>query len=153
VGVTYGAGLRAAEVVSLKVLDIDSKRMVIRVEQGKGRKDRYGCCLRICSNCCAPGGAWGILVGRGEIIIDVVMEKPVEHSQEIFGRDASTFSGGLPDFCDPTTNVLAASPTARTVQQKNHVIGAAKQCRWKAETERLGGFYIEDQLDFYRLLD
>jgi integrase/recombinase XerD len=36
----YGAGLRAAEVVSLKVSDIDSKRMIIRVEQGKGRKDR-----------------------------------------------------------------------------------------------------------------
>ena len=39
--VAYGAGLRAAEVVSLKINDIDSKRMVIRVEQGKGRKDRY----------------------------------------------------------------------------------------------------------------
>ncbi len=37
----YGAGLRASEVVSLKVSDIDSERMVIRVEQGKGRKDRY----------------------------------------------------------------------------------------------------------------
>src|SRR5712672_4041157 len=39
--VAYGAGLRATEVISLKVSDIDSKRMVIRVEQGKGRKDRY----------------------------------------------------------------------------------------------------------------
>jgi integrase/recombinase XerD len=39
--VAYGAGLRASEVVSLKVSDIDSTRMVIRVEQGKGRKDRY----------------------------------------------------------------------------------------------------------------
>src|SRR5712672_2759468 len=39
--VAYGAGLRAAEVVSLKIGDIDSKRMIIRVEQGKGRKDRY----------------------------------------------------------------------------------------------------------------
>lgn len=39
--VAYGAGLRANEVISLKISDIDSKRMVIRVEQGKGRKDRY----------------------------------------------------------------------------------------------------------------
>jgi integrase len=39
--VAYGAGLRAAEVVALKVSDIDSERMVIRVEQGKGRRDRY----------------------------------------------------------------------------------------------------------------
>jgi integrase/recombinase XerD len=38
--VAYGAGLRAAEVVSLKASDIDSKLMLIRVEQGKGRKDR-----------------------------------------------------------------------------------------------------------------
>ena len=39
--VAYGAGLRASEVVHLKVTDIDSARMVIRVEQGKGRRDRY----------------------------------------------------------------------------------------------------------------
>jgi site-specific recombinase XerD len=39
--VAYGAGLRASEIISLKVTDIDSARMVIRVEQGKGRKDRY----------------------------------------------------------------------------------------------------------------
>jgi integrase/recombinase XerD len=37
----YAAGLRLSEVVALKVGDIDSKRMVIRVEQGKGSKDRY----------------------------------------------------------------------------------------------------------------
>jgi len=39
--VAYGAGLRAMEVVALKIADIDSKRMLIRVEQGKGRKDRH----------------------------------------------------------------------------------------------------------------
>jgi len=39
--VAYGAGLRASEVVSLKVSDIDSQRMTLRIEQGKGSKDRY----------------------------------------------------------------------------------------------------------------
>jgi integrase/recombinase XerD len=39
--VAYGAGLRASEVVGLKVSDVDSKRMVLRVDQGKGHKDRY----------------------------------------------------------------------------------------------------------------
>ena len=37
----YAAGLRSSEAVSLRPVDIDSRRMVIRVEQGKGRKDRY----------------------------------------------------------------------------------------------------------------
>jgi integrase/recombinase XerD len=37
----YAAGLRVSELVNLKNTDIDSKRMVIRVEQGKGQKDRY----------------------------------------------------------------------------------------------------------------
>jgi len=39
--VAYGAGLRASEVIALKVGDVDSHRMTLRVEQGKGRKDRY----------------------------------------------------------------------------------------------------------------
>jgi site-specific recombinase XerD len=39
--VAYGAGLRVSEVAFLKVSDIDSKRMMLRIEQGKGRKDRY----------------------------------------------------------------------------------------------------------------
>ena len=39
--VAYGAGLRASEVIALKVGDIDSQRMTLRIEQGKGRKDRY----------------------------------------------------------------------------------------------------------------
>jgi len=37
----YGAGLRVSEAVALKVSDIDGKRRLIRVEQGKGQKDRY----------------------------------------------------------------------------------------------------------------
>jgi len=39
--VAYGAGLRVSEVTALKVGDIDSKRMLLRIEKGKGQKDRY----------------------------------------------------------------------------------------------------------------
>ena len=37
----FAAGLRVSEVVSLKVSDIHSERMLLRIEQGKGRKDRF----------------------------------------------------------------------------------------------------------------
>jgi integrase/recombinase XerD len=37
----YGCGLRRSEVVTLRIDDIDSSRMVVRVRRGKGRKDRY----------------------------------------------------------------------------------------------------------------
>ncbi len=39
--VAYGAGLRISEIAALKIADIDSDRMTLHVEQGKGRKDRY----------------------------------------------------------------------------------------------------------------
>ena len=39
--VAYAGGLRLSELIHLKVTDIDSHRMMIRVEQGKGNKDRY----------------------------------------------------------------------------------------------------------------
>jgi len=39
--VAYGAGLRVSEVVALKVSDIDRERMLLRVERGKGGKDRH----------------------------------------------------------------------------------------------------------------
>jgi site-specific recombinase XerD len=69
-GTAYGAGLRVSEVASLKVDDIDSTRMLIRVEQGKGRKDRnamlspqllacFGCGGRKASgatSCCRMAG-------------------------------------------------------------------------------------------------
>jgi integrase len=41
-GAAYGAGLRVSEVANLKVSDIDRGRMVLRIEQGKGQKDRNG---------------------------------------------------------------------------------------------------------------
>jgi hypothetical protein len=60
----YGAGLRVSEVVALKVGDVDSERMLLRVERGKSLPSRkrgtaMRCCRRSCSNCCAPGGGRG----------------------------------------------------------------------------------------------
>src|ERR1700758_223452 len=62
--IAYGAGLRGGEVVMLRVGDVDSKRMLIRVELGKGRKSlpsrKRGigmpCCRRSFSRCSAHGG-------------------------------------------------------------------------------------------------
>jgi integrase/recombinase XerD len=39
--VAYDARLRLSEIINLRIEDIDSERMVIRVRQGKGKKDRY----------------------------------------------------------------------------------------------------------------
>ena len=52
----YSAGLRVSEVVALKVSDIDSERLLLRIEQGKGRKDRFAMLSpQSCSNSCATG--------------------------------------------------------------------------------------------------
>jgi len=56
----YGAGLRVSEVVALKVGDIDSERMLLRVEQGKGPQGPATlCCRRSCLSCCVIGGGEG----------------------------------------------------------------------------------------------
>ena len=61
----YASGLRTSEVVKLRVKDIDSARMVIRVEQGKGQKDRYTLLspkllhvLRLYWQAVRPSGEW-----------------------------------------------------------------------------------------------
>src|SRR5271168_2613502 len=69
-GVAYGAGLRVSEVVALKVSDIDSKRMTLRVEQGKGQRDRYVMLspqtARMAARLVAGGAASGLAVSRSE---------------------------------------------------------------------------------------
>ena len=56
----YGAGLRVSEVVALKVGDIDSERMLLRVEQRQGEaKTAMRCSRTAARHSCAPGGARG----------------------------------------------------------------------------------------------
>lgn len=55
--VAYGAGLRVSEVIALKVGDIDSQRMLLRIEKGKGKRTATRCFPLSCSSGCAPGGA------------------------------------------------------------------------------------------------
>jgi integrase/recombinase XerD len=59
--IAYGTGLRVSEIVALKVADIDSERMTLRVEQGKGRKDCYAMLspLLLPSGCAAAAAAGG----------------------------------------------------------------------------------------------
>jgi site-specific recombinase XerD len=76
----YGAGLRASEVVSLKVSDIDSERQVIRVEQGKGRKDRYAMLsldlLELLRTWWRAGRAQGVMLPGGWLFPG---QNPVNH--------------------------------------------------------------------------
>ena len=55
----YGCGLRASEVARLRVCDIDSEQMIIRVVQSKGRKDRNVMLPPRSSTCCGNGGRRG----------------------------------------------------------------------------------------------
>jgi integrase/recombinase XerD len=61
----YGSGLRISEAVALTVSDVDSKRMLLRVQQGKGAKDRYAMLspallsiLKAYFRIVRPAGAW-----------------------------------------------------------------------------------------------
>ncbi len=80
----YGSGLRVSEVVRLRPEHIESKRMQIRVEQGKGRKDRYTVLSKICLELlreywrtCQPG-QW-LFFGR-----DKNKFMPIDTAQRIY---------------------------------------------------------------------
>jgi integrase/recombinase XerD len=68
-GTAYGAGLRVSEVVALKIGDIDSERMLLRVEQGKGHKDRHAMLspqlLELLRDWWVEGRRRGVLLPRG----------------------------------------------------------------------------------------
>jgi len=84
---TYAAGLRVSDVVHLQLTDIASDRMLIRVEQGKGRKD--------CSTLLSPFGAVG--AGLPSLVVGIVWRWAVREWPELQGslRTASGLSRAL----------------------------------------------------------
>ena len=54
----YAAGLRVSEAICLKVTDIDSERMVMRINRVRDRKIAMSCSPQSSSKACAPGGEW-----------------------------------------------------------------------------------------------
>ena len=91
----YAAGLRISEAVSLRQADIDSRRTVVRVEQGKGRKGRYDMLsprlleiLRDYWRRTRPQGEWlfpGLIPGR-DLTIDAV-ERACQKIRALPGLD------------------------------------------------------------------
>ena len=93
----YAAGLRISEAVRLTVSAIDSERMVLRVANGKGRKDRYVMPRRSCWRCCRSGGRSSgpatAALGRmnhvfssptlnGDVLDDIVVGDKVDHDPD-----------------------------------------------------------------------
>jgi len=84
--VAYGSGLRAAEVCALRVTDIDRSRMTIRVNQGKGSKDRFALLsptlLELLQNWWYQGHQQGKMLKRGWLFPSRVrLTKPISPRQ------------------------------------------------------------------------
>ncbi len=105
--VAYGAGLRVAEVASLKVGDIDSERMLIRVERGKGGRCRHAL---LSADLLALLRAWwqqgrrkGVMLPAGWLFPGQDPAKPITTRQ--FGRvvEAAAEAAGLTKHVSPHT--------------------------------------------------
>jgi len=117
----YAAGLRLSEVVALRVEDIDSRRMVIRIRQAKGRKDREVMLsprlltvLRLYWRVVRPGGY--LFPGRDP-------DRPISHSAVQRACKAALGRSGLTKRISPhslrhsfATHLLEAGADVRTIQ-------------------------------------
>src|SRR6202049_1768998 len=103
----YGAGLRVSEVVALKVGDIDSQRMLLRVEQGKGRKDRHAMLspqlLELLRTWWRDGRRLGVLLPRGWLVPGRHPGAPVSTRQLNRAVPAAAEAAGIKKRVAPAT--------------------------------------------------
>jgi integrase/recombinase XerD len=119
---TYGAGLRASEVIRLRLGDIDSERMCLRIEQGKRRKDRLALLsarlleeLRDYWRACRPEG-WLFPGGRAGRHITRITAHRSFHAAKV--RAGITKAGGLHSLRHAfATHMLEAGADLHTIQR------------------------------------
>ena len=103
----YGAGLRVSEVVALKVGDIDSERMMLRVEQGKGRKDRHAMLsprlLEVLRAWWREGRRLGVLLPRGWLFPGRSPVEPLSARQLNRAVHAAAEAAGIKKRVSPHT--------------------------------------------------
>jgi site-specific recombinase XerD len=103
----YGAGLRVSEVVALKVGDIDSERMLLRVEQGKGRKDRDAMLspqlLELLRDWWVEGRRRGVLLPRGWLFAGRNPVEPLSTRQFNRAVHAAAEAAGIKKRVSPHT--------------------------------------------------
>ena len=118
----YGAGLRVSEAISLRVRDIDSERMTIRVNQGKGKKDRFTLLpislldrLRAYWVANQPQGPW-LFPGEkdGKHVCTAAVQKAVAQARDRLGMDARVSCHTL-RHCF-ATHLLERGVDVRTIQ-------------------------------------
>ena len=103
----WGAGLRVSEVVALKVDDIDSERMLLRVEQGKGRKDRHAMLspqlLELLRVWWREGRRLGVLLPRGWLFPGRNPVEPLSTRQLSRAVHAAAEAAGIKKRVSPHT--------------------------------------------------
>ena len=103
----YGAGLRVSEVVALRVGDVDSERMLLRIERGKGRKDRHAMLspqlLEVLRAWWREGRRRGILLPRGWLFPGRNPVEPLSTRQLSRAVHAAAEAAGIKKRVSPHT--------------------------------------------------
>src|SRR5215831_13815545 len=112
----YGAGLRVSEVVALKAGDIDSERMLLRVERGKGRKDRHAMLspqlLELLRAWWREGRRLGVLLPRGWLFPGRNPVEPLSTRQLNRAVHAAAEAAGIKKRVSPHTLRRGRDPEA-----------------------------------------